>query len=235
MKILDLTFSSPARDLSCDEALLDDREASDGEEVLRFWQAKKYFVVLGYSNCWKEEVRAGSGAPVHRRCSGGGAVLQGPGCLNYSLILKIRPGGPLDNIRSTNEYVMQRHRQALEKLLKKEVRVQGHTDLTLGALKFSGNSQRRKRKYLLFHGTFLLDFDLSQLDRTLKLPAKQPAYRQNRGHSSFVTNIGVPVEKLKQALAKCWDAKIRLTDTPKKRIEELTCMRYSKDAWNLKF
>ena len=182
MKILDLTFSSAADNLACDEALLDASETSDGTEILRFWEPKKYFIVLGYSNAWKKEVLfpEKKAAPVFRRCSGGGTVLQGPGYLNYSLVLKIDGNGASRDIRATNEYVMQRHRVALEKLTGKKVAVQGHTDLTLGTLKFSGNSQRRKRKYLLFHGTFLLDFDLSRIDRCLAIPEKQPAYRQNR-------------------------------------------------------
>ena len=235
MKILDRTFLSPADDLACDEALLEESEISGGGELLRFWQPKKYFAVLGYSNAWREEVKASSRVPVYRRCSGGGTVLQGPGCLNYSLILRIEPGGPLESIRSTNAFILQRHREALQELLKKEVGVQGYTDLTLGALKFSGNSQRRKRNRLLFHGTFLLDFELPEMDRCLKLPAKQPAYRQGRGHSLFVTNLGIPAQKIKQALAKTWNAGAMLTEVPEKRIEELVNTRYSRDEWNRRF
>ena len=239
MKILDLTFSSAADNLSCDEALLDRSEASDGAEVLRFWEPKEHFVVLGYSNAWKEEtlppVKKAGLAPVFRRCSGGGTVLQGPGCLNYSLVLKIDEEGASRNIRATNEYVMQRHRAALEKLLGEKVAVQGHTDLTLDGLKFSGNSQRRKRKYLLFHGTFLLDFDLPRLDRVLAIPQKQPAYRQNRPHSAFVTNLQVPAADIKKALAETWKARGTVEDVPREDIERLSKERYSRDEWNLKF
>lgn len=235
MKILDLTFSSPAEDLSCDEALLDDAEERGGEDVLRFWSPKKYFIVLGYSNAVREEVLDSAKVPFFRRCSGGGTILQGPGCLNYALILQIRPGGPLDGIRSTNETVMEKNRAALEKLLKNKVSVRGHTDLTLGAMKFSGNSQRRKRRALLFHGTFLLDFDLSRIDRTLKIPAKQPAYRQDRGHSSFVTNVNVSAASVKKALIEAWGAKGKLEEVPEQRIEVLSEKRYSRDEWNRKF
>ena len=234
MKILDLTFSSEADNLSCDEALLDHSESAGGAEVLRFWEPKKYFVVLGYSNAWKDEVLQPK-TPVFRRCSGGGTVLQGPGCLNYSLILKIDENGASRNIRATNEYVMQRHRAALEKLAGRPVAVQGHTDLTLDALKFSGNSQRRKRKRLLFHGTFLLDFDLARLDRVLTVPQKQPAYRQNRAHSSFVTNLRLPAARVKKALAELWGAKEALNAVPRDGIRALSKERYSQDEWNLKF
>ena len=235
MKILDLSFSSPADDLACDEALLDECEVSGSDEILRFWQPEKYFVVLGVSNAWKEELKTRARTPVYRRCSGGGAVLQGPGCLNYSLILKTKPATPLGNIRSTNDFVLQRHCEALSRLLGKEVRVRGFTDLTLGALKFSGNSQRCKRNHLLFHGTFLLDFDLKRIDRCLNVPAKQPAYRENRVHLSFVTNIHASAEQVKNALAGAWGARMKLVNIPELGIKELTSERYSKEAWNLKF
>ncbi len=238
MKILDLTFLSPADNLACDEALLDDSEATDGEEILRFWEPRKYFIVLGYSNAWKEEVslpaQKSKTVPIFRRCSGGGTVLQGPGCLNYSLILKISQNGASGNIRATNKYVMERHRQALETLTGKKVAVQGHTDLTIRELKFSGNSQRRKQKRLLFHGTFLLDFDLLRLDRCLHVPVKQPAYRQNRNHSSFVTNLQIPSGSLKKTLGSLWNAKEPLQTVPHDKIKQLSKERYLRQKWNKK-
>jgi lipoate-protein ligase A len=170
-----------------------------------------------------------------RRCSGGGTVLQGPGCLNYSLILKINGNDSLKNIVSTNRFVMERHRAVLEKILGKKIKVQGSTDLTLENLKFSGNSQRRKRNALLFHGTFLLDFDLALIEKTLAMPPRQPAYRKERPHSKFVTNLKIPAEKIKVALKEIWGANKFLNEIPSNKIKELIKSRYLTDEWNLKF
>src|SRR5690242_3040646 len=142
MKILNRNFRTPEEELCCDEALLERCDESGGGETLRFWAPRTHFIVLGYGNAWKDEVLSNGGGlphhPVLRRASGGGTVLQGPGCLNYSLVLRTGPG-PLEGVVSSNRYVMEKHRAAMEKLLKKPVRVQGSTDLTLGDLKFSGN------------------------------------------------------------------------------------------------
>ncbi len=235
MKLFDYSYTTPQENLACDEALLDESESSDTDEILRFWTSPTYFTVLGYSNSWSEEVKKNPDSPIFRRCSGGGSVLQGPGCLNYSLILKVKPSGPLANIRSTNEYVMHRQRKALSTLLGKTVRVQGHTDLTLGALKFSGNSQRRKKSRLLFHGTFLLNFDLHLISQCLKFPPKQPLYRENRPHSDFVMNLGVSEIIIKDVVSKEWKAKKNLKEIPLERIAALTKERYSQDEWNFKF
>src|SRR5689334_4783234 len=93
MKLLDLTLPTPEENLACDEALLDRCDEGVGPAVLRFWQPQQYFVVVGYSNRVEREVNQevcqARGIPILRRCSGGGAVLQGAGCLNYSLILRI--------------------------------------------------------------------------------------------------------------------------------------------------
>ncbi|MDQ3816035.1 MAG: lipoate--protein ligase family protein, partial [Armatimonadota bacterium] len=173
--------------------------------------------------------------PVLRRSSGGGTVLQGPGCLNYSLILKIPDAAPLTGITETNRFVMGRHREALESIVHAPVEIQGHTDLTQGGLKFSGNAQRRKQRYLLFHGTFLLDMDIAFIEKILRVPAKQPAYRQNRSHTDFLTNLHVPSSTIKDALRKTWNATEELDAVPSERIEWLIQQKYATEAWTFKF
>lgn len=110
MKFLPLTLPSPEENLACDEALLDAVEQGECDEVLRVWSALSYFVVVGYSNRVETEVNVAfcqsHGVPILRRCTGGGAILQGPGCLNYSLILRIEDSASLTSITRTNEYIM---------------------------------------------------------------------------------------------------------------------------------
>lgn len=209
MKIWDRTFAKPEENLAGDEALLDRCEAGYPHEILRFWEPQTYFVVLGYSNQSEREVLIENcrqdGIPILRRPSGGGTVLQGPGCLNYSLILSTKNAG-CSGISSTNQFVMKRHEQALTRRLGRPVRVEGFTDLAIDGLKFSGNSQRRKRDFLLFHGTFLLDFDLARIERYLAMPSLEPAYRRHRRHSDFLMNLRISPTEIKQALSECWSA-----------------------------
>lgn len=209
MKIFDKSFERPEENLACEEALLDLCEEGLETEILRFWEPLRPFVVLGYSNRADSEADLGfcraNGIPVLRRSSGGGTVLQGPGCLNYSLVLKI-DSSYHKSITRTNRSVMERHQKMMEVILKKEVKVEGHTDLTIGGLKFSGNAQRRKRTHFLFHGTFLLDFDIAFMAKALKFPPLAPAYRNGRSHADFVVNLGLPAASIKEALTKEWSA-----------------------------
>jgi lipoate-protein ligase A len=239
VKLLDLTLASPAANLACDEALVDWCEEGFADEILRFWEPRQHFVVLGYSNKIRCEANLDSckllGAPVLRRCSGGGTVLQGPGCLNYALILKIRDGSPLTSVPQANAFIMNRNRNALNPLLDGKVLIQGHTDLTLQGLKFSGNSQRRKRHFLLFHGSFLLNLDLAIVEQTLPMPSKQPQYRRDRVHKDFLTNLRLPPNDIKEAMKHAWNTSTALEEIPPERIERLVRDKYATDAWNLKF
>lgn len=237
MRLLDLTWPTPAENLACDEALLDWCEESGEQGILRFWEPPQSFVVLGYAKHARREVNLEAcrsyEIPIRRRCTGGGTVLQGPGCLNYSLVLKIEAVSP--SITETNCLIMKRHQQALASLLGERIDVQGFTDLTVNNLKFSGNAQRRKRSFFLFHGTFLLDFDLSLMEKVLFAPIQQPAYRQNRTHRDFLTRLNLAPSSIKAALQKAWAATEPLQDVPYGAIQRLVTDKYSREEWNLKW
>jgi lipoate-protein ligase A len=239
MKYLDRTLRTPQANLAGDEALLDWCEEGSADEILRFWEPRQHFVVLGYSNRTRTEVNLDSckklAIPVLRRCSGGGTVLQGPGCLNYALLLKIHGDSPLTNIAEANAFIMKRNRNALNSLLDGKVLIQGHTDLTLQGVKFSGNSQRRKRHSLLFHGSFLLNLDLALLEQVLPMPSQQPHYRRRRPHKDFLTNLNLPADDIKEAIKRAWNSTEALEDIPEKRVKQLVQEKYATDAWNLKF
>lgn len=233
---LDLTLPTPAENLACDEALLDSAEGQGGPALLRFWESPSHFVVLGYANKVAEEANVevcrALGFPILRRCSGGGTVVQGPGCLNYSVLLRIDQAPELQSITGTNQWVMSRNRDAIAQVLGRPVSIEGHTDLATGQLKFSGNAQRRKREWLLFHGTFLLDFDLSLIGKVLRTPPRQPEYREQRSHAEFVTQLKLSSASVKAALVEVWQAKTGCSTVPHERIQNLVESRYARDEWN---
>jgi lipoate-protein ligase A len=239
MNYLDLTFPEAAQNLACDEALLEIFEQSrGGGELLRLWHPEQCFVVLGHGNKWRDEVNASAcaadGIAVLRRFSGGGTVLQGPGCVNYSLILR-QNNFFNSHIQAAFDFVLSRNRRALESLTGQPVSMQGLSDLTLGERKFSGNAQYRKREYVLVHGTFLLHFDLGLIEKYLKLPVKQPQYRRQRSHCEFLINAQVDPASLCESLRLEWAADANFTAIPHGLIHSLTVERYRCSGWNEKF
>lgn len=249
LQLLDVSFASPARNLACDEALLDELEAGHGAPTLRFWESPEPFVVVGYANKLATEVNVEAcnrlNVPMLRRSSGGGAVVQGYGCLNYNLTLPITD--ETANITDTNCFVMRRLRDAFSKLLGgSDVQIQGHTDLTIPAtgkdggpasrLKFSGNAQRRKSRALVFHGCFLLgEFDLSLIDRLLLHPTREPEYRGSRKHGDFVTRLACSRDEIKTALGAVWKASEKAATPSHIRIEALVAERFGNREWTEKF
>jgi lipoate-protein ligase A len=240
MKYLDLSLKTPAENLALDEALLEEAETS-GTETLRFWESLKPFVVLGYSNAIKTEVFEDYCAlkkiPILRRASGGGTVLQGPGCLNYALILRQDRHPDLKSMIKTNSFIMSKIADGLTSILRnREIQVCGYTDLAFSNLKFSGNAQRRKKDTLLFHGTFLIDFDLDLISKVLRMPSKEPEYRENRAHFEFVQNLKeLNRQELKDVMRKIWSAQEAILDYPKEIVKNLVLTKYTTKEWNDKF
>ena len=194
--------------LNQDNAYLADLDQDpDQAGILRFWESDHYCVVLGRSGSIEDDVYADrctqAGVPVLRRSSGGGTVLQGPGCLSYSLIMPIQAHTKFKTIGSTNAFVMETVADSFRGNLS-QVSVRGHTDLTIGMQKFSGNAQRRMRHALLFHGTILYNFKLDLVTQYLKQPPKQPEYRDNRSHKNFIVNCELPRDRIQKSLAQTW-------------------------------
>ena len=232
--------------LAWDESLLeaseDQAERSEPCEKFWLWESKKTFVVVGFGQKVETEVNVNvcdeRGIPILRRCSGGGAVVQGKGCLNYGVILEIPESGQLSTITGTNTWVMERNRRVMESIVVAPVLVRGHTDLATTRdgreLKFSGNAQRRKRRTLLFHGTLLCDFDLALIPQLLRRPSWAPEYRANREHSEFVTNLGIPCDIVHSVLAAAWGATRSAPGRPRDRsdIIPLLTSRYGQPEWH---
>jgi lipoate-protein ligase A len=237
MKLLELTLEAAAVNLALDEALLEAAEAGElDDDVLRLWEFPSPIVIVGRSSRVAEEVHLeaarASGIPVLRRASGGAAIVAGPGCLMYSVILKYEGREHLRMLDEVHRHVLGKVLSVLAPLIPRAEHV-GTSDLALAGLKFSGNSVRCKRDHLLYHGTLLYDFDLSLIGRLLKMPPRQPQYRDERQHGDFVANLGLSSATLRQSLVAAFNANQMLISWPAERTHLLAASRYSQDNWNL--
>jgi len=236
MRYLDLTLPSLAENLALDEALLEEAETdTEGLETLRLWESRQYAVVVGRSSRLAAEVHGDVcrelHVPVGRRISGGAAVVVGPGCLMYAVVLSLRLRPHLRAIDRAHAYVLGTIAAALRPLVP-ELAVQGICDLSLGGKKVSGNSVRCKREHLLYHGTLLYDFPLEMIGRCLAMPSRQPAYRQARSHEVFVANLPLDATILRAALRTTWAAHEPCSGWPQAVTQRLVAEKYSRPEWN---
>jgi len=237
MHLLDLTLPTPAENLALDEALLESAELGELRgDVLRLWEMPQLAIVVGRSSRVTEEVdQSAAGAanvPILRRSSGGAAVVAGPGCLMYSIVLRYEGREHLRMLDEVHRHVLGIVRAALSPLIS-GIEHAGICDLVLAGKKFSGNSLRCKRDHLLYHGTLLYSFDLNVISRLLKIPIRQPDYRAGRSHADFVINVPASSTDLRAALAASFAAGTLLPDWPRARAAQLVRSRYSREAWNL--
>jgi len=238
LQFVEYSPPSAAGQLALDEALLNLRENGPGDGFLRFWEPSEPCVVLGRTNSAEREVRLDRcrerGIPLFRRSSGGGTVVQGPGCLNFSLVLNTAADRRLENAGTTNAYVLEQNAAVISALTGEEVRVSGSSDLTIGGRKFSGNAQRRRLRSILYHGCMLLDFDITLIEDLLPLPSRQPDYREGRTHMEFLRNLRIPAERVKDALRKSWGADLPATGIPAEETERLASEKYMDPSWTYK-
>jgi len=235
MKLLDLTLSTPAENLALDEALLDAAEAASRDEVLRIWEPAEHFVVSGRSSQVELEVNVGAcrqrGVPILRRASGGAAIVAGPGCLMYSVILGYSRRPDLRMLDRAHQFVLSRVATGLASLGMR-AGMCGTSDLAVEGRKVSGNSLRCKRDHLLYHGTLLYNFDLTLVGELLRMPPRQPVYRAGRPHGQFVANLPVGANSLRIGLAAAFEADQPLEDWPREQTARLVASRYGRDDWN---
>ena len=201
MRVIDRCASDAVENVAHDATLFTSLEEGRGDETLRFWEAGQPAVIVGRFGKTAAEVdedacRADN-VPVIRRISGGGAVVVGAGCLNYSLVLSLEARPELRDVARSYVVILG---WVAEALALPGLIMAGASDLALRDRKVAGGAQRRGRRALLHHGTVLYAFDVAAMARYLKHPPREPAYRAQRSHSEFVSNAPIEPARVKAAL-----------------------------------
>ena len=195
LQIVDRTLASPEENLAFDDSLL-----HQGRATLRFWESPVHFVVLGRSGKVEADVNLeacrSAEIPILRRSSGGGTVLQGPGCLTYALVLPFESFPELENVTASYEILLGEVARALGVV---GLAVCG-SDILQRGRKISGSAQRRTRGWLLHHGTILHGLDGELMERFLREPARRPAHRGVRTHRQFVAKLQMGAGEIKQRI-----------------------------------
>ncbi len=234
--------------VAADEALLTWAEDVASPGVIRLWESTEPGIVLGYGNSIRTEVNIdrvrSAQISVIRRCSGGGTVFQGPGCLNYVLVLPTDLHPNLASINGTTHWVMSRVRETIQSLSDEiaptapglvfpyHIEIKGTSDLVINQIKFSGNAQRRRRTHVLFHGTILCQMDLNALNDMLAHPSREPAYRNQRTHLEFVCNLGVPTQLVQNAFLTYFNVNKAISGPGDETIAALVETKYGRLEWN---
>lgn len=234
MQYLEVTYPTIAENLALDEALLIEADEGRAGPVLRIWELAEPAVVLGSTcrirddlileRCRDDQIA------ISRRSSGGGTVVIGAGALNVAVVLRIDSAPGLGFVDVAQRHVLEaiaaslKQRGALVELL-------GSSDLTIGGRKFAGSAQRRLRHHFLVHTSILYGFPLDLITRYTKLPTRQPAYRAQRSHEDFLTNLNMTRDELVTAIRSAWQDPNMPWNLPAELIQELVASKFGNPAW----
>ena len=141
------------------------QNVQDGRLILFLWQNRSCVVIGRNQNAFREcrtDILSDEGVTLSRRLSGGGAVYQDLGNLNFTFCSSDKDSD-----------IERQHMVILEacRLLKIDASVSGRNDLLAEGCKFSGNSFYSHDGKSFHNGTILLDVDLRKMEKCLS-PSK---------------------------------------------------------------
>lgn len=239
MRYIPLSHTDPALNLALDEALLESVARGHEGDTLRIWESPTPFVVLGTGQQAAREANLAAceaaRVPVLRRCSAGGCVLQGPGSLNFSVVLRLENHPEARSLHASYCYVLNLLRDSLREA-GCALDHAGTCDLALAGKKVSGNAQRRKREAILHHGTLLYSPDYEGMARFLCEPEDRPAYRADRKHEDFVGALPFSGEELVPLIVRAFGAGPEREPSAweEEFAAQLAADKYRQPSWNLR-
>ena len=141
------------------------QNVQSGNLILFLWQNRSCIVIGRNQNAFREcrtDILSAEGVTLSRRLSGGGAVYQDMGNLNFTFCSN-----------EADSDIERQHRVVLEacRILGIDASVSGRNDLLTEGCKFSGNSFYSHNGKTFHNGTILLDVDLKKMEKCLS-PSK---------------------------------------------------------------
>jgi len=200
-------------------------------------------IIIGNNQNTYEEINAlyvkQNSVKVVRRLSGGGAVFQDQGNLNFSSIYH-NDGSSLIDFSKISELIT----GFLHDKFSLDTSFSGRNDLVIEDKKFSGQARHIHGNKILHHGTILLSSNKKSLTDALKFNPEKYSNRALRSNHERVTNIAehisepISMDKFKDLFvnyvrSQYPEAKVyELTHDDIVQINELVKTKYSTWDWN---
>jgi len=166
------------------------RETPLGALECEVFRPETHQVVMGAAGKVAQEVDLGRmralGIPLYRRKGGGGTVLLGP----ETIVVTVHAGVAhtfknLAYFAAINRALIACFRDWHPA----EYATRGISDIAVGDRKIVGSSIFRRRQYLLYQASILVELNLARIDEVLRHPPRRPDYRGDRDHRAFLTSL----------------------------------------------
>lgn len=210
-RLLDTGALSAAENMALDEILLELKAEQRIPSTLRFLQFSKPSVLVGQHQSVEEEVRLNycraKGIEINRRLTGGGALYWGRKELGWEIYISKKD----PRIPSRIEDLYRRMGEAAALGLR-HLGVRAHfrprNDIEIQGRKISGTGGTELSGAILFQGTVLVDFDVDEMLRALRIPTEKLQDKEIESVKERVTclkwELGrtPTIQTIKAALAK---------------------------------
>ncbi len=211
------------------------------DDVLMLWQNKNTIVVGKNQNTLSEinvDYVKEQGIDVVRRLTGGGAMYQDIGNLNFTYIFNNSGEWFSDFSRFTDPVI-----RAL-KNIGVPAELSGRNDITVDGKKISGNAQTVRGNRIMHHGTLLLNSDVSVLSKALRPDREKIKSKGIASVSSRVANINdflsapLSIDKIIDVIRKSIVQEhpelinYEISESDSRQIEKLALEKYSTWEWN---
>ena len=175
-RLLDTGARSAAENMALDETLLELKAGEKIPPTLRFLRFSNPTVLVGHHQSVEEEVRLDycqtQGIEINRRLTGGGALYWGIKELGWEIyISKEDP-----RIPSRIEDLYRRMGEAASLGLRHlgiRAYFRPRNDIEIQGRKISGTGGTELSRAILFQGTLLVDFDVDEMLRALRIPTEK--------------------------------------------------------------
>jgi lipoate-protein ligase A len=171
------------------------------------WVPERFCIVLGQSNEPGESIHTAvaeeENIPVYKRPSGGETVILSPNTLVMSFVKRNEP------LRSPKRFFSLFNGTIIDSLTSLGVKglgQKGISDICIGEKKILGSSIYRNKNLLLYHAVLNISEPVSNMEKYLKHPSREPDYRAGRSHADFVTSLAaegyvLSVEAIRAAIS----------------------------------
>ncbi len=175
-RFIDTGVLTATENMALDELLLELRGKNQIPDTIRLLQFTPAAVLVGFHQAVEQEVRTAyckrMGIDINRRITGGGTIYFDKSQIGWEIIGdKKNFGCELPNAR-----FFERLSLPIINMLKKlgiDAKFRGRNDIEVSGRKISGTGGAEYNNAFLFQGTLLIDFDVDNMLRALRIPIEK--------------------------------------------------------------
>jgi lipoate-protein ligase A len=236
-RFLEVTLGDPFSNLALEEVLF----LGLRSPTLRVWSNQRS-IIIGRAQLAEFETDLDycrdRGIPIVRRFTAGGAVYNGPGNLNWSILVPKQEDGMESGLGDANRVFA-----SFAALVVGALRA-CHVDCAFkppngifdSRGKISGMAAYISKRGVLCHGTLLVNADLGEVEKLTRPSSRELVRRYPRSKVSSLSNCGADsrdfISNLRQTSGYEFEED-SLTATEAEATVGLTASKYTDDEWNL--